>query len=608
MTAPRNEPNNVYVVEKVGRIRVIVRGRLRARPFLDIRSLVLDNGEQGFLGLAFSPKYAKDRHFYVDYTDRNGDARIVEYNSRGLSRRPKRLRQIFFQDDPYPNHNGGDLIFGPDGYLYTGTGDGGSGGDPENRAQNLGSNFGKMLQVQRRAKAPLPLIVGYGLRNPWRFSFDRQTGDLYIGDVGQDSWEELDFTQRGTSGLENYGWRVYEGKSRYTPSQSPNAAGHLVFPYIVMPNGPYCSVIGGFVYRGQRGSGGEGPVLLRRQLREPDPQHARGRERHVRARSRSRSTGSRRSARTRAASSTSPPCRAGTSTRLRVELRPAVEPSRAAERSRRLCWPSAAYASACSDSLSARISWTIGREVLARVEAPVQGVDFRVQPVEALEQRVELAIGDFVLLHRVNCKGRADRVPDDERLRAEPLEQAIERSGSRLERLDSAVGSELGDRDSRQCLGRVGEHAEPVAARGERSERGADLRVGPQVDRRAVLREAAKGGPPVADPVLGPRVELLRRLDAILGKRGRIQRRDRMEPPRRVGEPVAPERPRVAEHVQLDRDWLHRPCPVPGTGRVWKRRLTRKIPSATPTASMRTSTGDACRPATKCWCTSSVVA
>jgi hypothetical protein len=114
VTAPRNEPNNVYVAEKVGRVRVIVHGRLRARPFLDIRSLVLDNGEQGLLGLAFSPKYAKDRHFYVDYTDRNGDARIVEYKSRGLSRKPRKLRQIFFQDDPYPNHNGGNLAFGPD--------------------------------------------------------------------------------------------------------------------------------------------------------------------------------------------------------------------------------------------------------------------------------------------------------------------------------------------------------------------------------------------------------------------------------------------------------------------------------------------------------------
>ena len=249
ITAPKNEPNNVYVAEKVGRVRVIVKGRLRARPFLDIRSLVLDGGEQGMLGLAFSPNYAKNRHFYVDYTDRNGDARIVEYKSRGL-RKPLKLRQIFFQKDPYENHNGGNLVFGPGGYLYTGTGDGGSGGDPENRAQNLGSTFGKLLRFNVGKRRPSPVIVGYGLRNPWRFSFDRQTGDLYMGDVGQDSWEELDYTKKGTAGLENYGWRVYEGKSRFTQGQQPNAAGHLVMPYIVLPNGPYCSVIGGFVYRG----------------------------------------------------------------------------------------------------------------------------------------------------------------------------------------------------------------------------------------------------------------------------------------------------------------------------------------------------------------------
>ena len=276
VTAPRNEPNNVYVAEKVGRVRVIVRGRLRARPFLDIRSLVLDNGEQGLLGLAFSPKYAKDRHFYVDYTDRNGDARIVEYKSRGLSRRPRKLRQIFFQDDPYPNHNGGNLAFGPDGYLYTGTGDGGSGGDPENRAQNLRSTFGKLLKFNVGRKRPQPLIVGYGLRNPWRFSFDRQTGDLYIGDVGQDSWEELDYTKRGTPGLENYGWRVYEGKSRYTRARRrtrPAISSSRTSSFRT------AVLLGDRRFRlpRERGARCEGPVLLRRQLREPDPQRGRGR-------------------------------------------------------------------------------------------------------------------------------------------------------------------------------------------------------------------------------------------------------------------------------------------------------------------------------------------
>jgi len=249
VSAPRNEMNNVYVVEKPGRIRMIVRGQLRSRPFLDITRLVTNGGEQGLLSAAFSPSYAANRRFYVYYTDKGEDTRIVEYRSRGLSRSPVRVRQLFFQDDPYPNHNGGQLAFGPDGYLYAGTGDGGSGGDPENRAQNLGSKFGKLLRFNVKARRPLAQIAGYGLRNPWRFSFDRATGDLYIGDVGQDSWEELNYTPRRSSGVENYGWRVYEGRARYT-NETPNSVGRLVFPYVVLPNPPHCSVIGGFVYRG----------------------------------------------------------------------------------------------------------------------------------------------------------------------------------------------------------------------------------------------------------------------------------------------------------------------------------------------------------------------
>jgi glucose/arabinose dehydrogenase len=250
VTAPRNEKNNVYVVEKPGRIRVIVRGQLRARPFLNITRLVTNGGEQGLLSVAFNPRYATNRRFYVYYTDKGEDTRIVEYRSRGLSRSPVKVRQLFFQKDPYSNHNGGQLAFGPDGYLYAGTGDGGAGGDPENRAQNLSSKFGKLLRFNLKKRKPVAQIVGYGLRNPWRFSFDRLTGDLYIGDVGQDSWEELDFTPRRSPGLENYGWRVYEGKTHYT-NDPPNSVGHLVFPYVVLPNPPNCSVIGGFVYRGK---------------------------------------------------------------------------------------------------------------------------------------------------------------------------------------------------------------------------------------------------------------------------------------------------------------------------------------------------------------------
>jgi glucose/arabinose dehydrogenase len=249
ISAPRNEPNNLYIVEKGGRILVRVRGSLRARPFLDIHSLVSNGGEQGLLSVAFSPRYARNHLFYVNYTDTAGDTRVVEYRSRGLTRAPKRTRQIFFANQPYENHNGGQLAFGPDGYLYVGMGDGGSGGDPQNRAQNLGSVFGKLIRFNVAVSHPKPVIIGYGLRNPWRFSFDRKTGDLYIGDVGQDSWEEVDYTPRTSPGLENYGWRVYEGKAHYTNEQ-PNSVGHLVFPILVSPNPPNCSVIGGFVYRG----------------------------------------------------------------------------------------------------------------------------------------------------------------------------------------------------------------------------------------------------------------------------------------------------------------------------------------------------------------------
>ena len=250
VAAPRNEKNNVYVVEKPGRIRVIVGGQLRVRPFLDITRLVLNGGEQGLLSVAFNPRYASNHRFYVDYTDLNGNARIVEYRARGLSRSPVKVRQIFFQKDPYPNHNGGQLAFGPDGYLYTGTGDGGSGGDPQNRAQNLKSKFGKLLRFNLKKRHPVPQIVGYGLRNPWRFSFDRHDGRPLHRRRRPGLLGGARLHATASPGLENYGWRVYEGKAHYTNEQ-PNPVGHLVFPYVVLPNPPNCSVIGGFVYRGK---------------------------------------------------------------------------------------------------------------------------------------------------------------------------------------------------------------------------------------------------------------------------------------------------------------------------------------------------------------------
>src|SRR5205823_1996719 len=134
-------------------------------------------------------------------TDRSGDTRVVEYRSRGLSRSPVRVRQVLFVDQPYDNHNGGQLAFGPDGYLYVGMGDGGSGGDPQNRAQNLGSRLGKLLRLNPLRAGTTWQIVGYGLRNPWRFSFDRKTGNLWIGDVGQGNWEEVDYRNAARVGL-----------------------------------------------------------------------------------------------------------------------------------------------------------------------------------------------------------------------------------------------------------------------------------------------------------------------------------------------------------------------------------------------------------------------
>src|SRR5262249_11205572 len=150
---------NLYIVEQPGRIRVAVNGRLRAKPFLDIRRLVKSGGEQGLLSVAFHPRYRTNHEFYVDYTDVNGDTRVIEYRSRG-ARTPRRVRQLLFGEQPYANHNGGQLEFGPDGWLYVGMGDGGSAGDPQNHAQNLSSRLGKLLRVNVDAGTPTVRIAG----------------------------------------------------------------------------------------------------------------------------------------------------------------------------------------------------------------------------------------------------------------------------------------------------------------------------------------------------------------------------------------------------------------------------------------------------------------
>jgi glucose/arabinose dehydrogenase len=249
VTAPRSEPRRLYVVEQRGTIRVIDRGRVRPGFFLDIRSRVQAGGEQGLLGLAFDPSYQTNRFVYVNFTDTRGDTRVVRFKTDGVRARLSTARLLLRVEQPYGNHNGGNLAFGPDGLLYVGLGDGGSGGDPEDHAQDPGSLLGKMLTLDVRRPGSPPEIVALGLRNPWRYSFDRRTGDLYIGDVGQNEVEEIDVTPAGSPGLENYGWDVYEGSRPY--EQKELGPGTIVFPVFEYTHARGCSVTGGFVYRGR---------------------------------------------------------------------------------------------------------------------------------------------------------------------------------------------------------------------------------------------------------------------------------------------------------------------------------------------------------------------
>jgi glucose/arabinose dehydrogenase len=213
LTHAPGEPRAVYVVEQPGRVIRLRAGRRTV--FLDIRDRVEYGGEQGLLGLAFDPGYASNRRFYVAYTSKTGRNTVVRFRSDGAKAVPASRKLLLAVPDPYGNHNGGHLAFGPDGLLYTTIGDGGSGGDPENRSQNMQSQFGKLLTLDPARPGAGWTIAGLGLRNAWRFSFDRATGDLYIGDVGQGDLEEVSFTPRSSPGLENYGWDVFEGSRRF---------------------------------------------------------------------------------------------------------------------------------------------------------------------------------------------------------------------------------------------------------------------------------------------------------------------------------------------------------------------------------------------------------
>jgi glucose/arabinose dehydrogenase len=266
VTAPRGDRRAQFVVEQAGRIMVVRNGRKRSTPFLDITSQVTSGGEQGLLSMAFAPDYATSGRFYVYFTANDGDQRVVEFRRASADRADAgSARLVLEMADSESNHNGGLLLFGPGGHLYIGTGDGGGGGDPHGRrgnAQNLGSLLGKILRIDPRPSGGRPYsvpasnpfvgrsgargeIYAYGLRNPWRFSFDRRNGDLSIGDVGQGDVEEIDFVRSGRG--KNFGWRPFEGRRRYTPGES--APGHVRPVIQRFHDDGNCSITGGVVVR-----------------------------------------------------------------------------------------------------------------------------------------------------------------------------------------------------------------------------------------------------------------------------------------------------------------------------------------------------------------------
>ena len=258
LTSPPGD-SRLFVVEKTGRILVYRSGHLLSAPFLNITSKVTRGNEQGLLSMAFDPHYRKNGLFYVSYTNVNGDSRIVRYrvepNHPNIAN-PASGKILLKVDQPFENHNGGQIAFGRDGLLYIGFGDGGSEGDPNHVGQRATVGLlSKILRMNVYAKAPAAKVYAYGFRNPWRFSFDRANGDLWIGDVGQDTWEEVDKIPFGTPAGGNYGWSYYEGTHVYNGGNGNAKPAHTVFPIIQYPHSPAtgpgnCSVTGGFVFRG----------------------------------------------------------------------------------------------------------------------------------------------------------------------------------------------------------------------------------------------------------------------------------------------------------------------------------------------------------------------
>jgi glucose/arabinose dehydrogenase len=265
VTAPPHDARRLMVVEQGGRIRVMRGGKLLARPFLDIHSRVVSGGEQGLLSMAFARDYAKSRRFWVFFTNRNGDEEIDELRAGSRDHASAATaKRVIVQADDESNHNGGQLQMGPDGYLYAGIGDGGGGNDQHGargNGQRVGTLLGKIIRIAPKrgggyrvpSSNPFsgdagarPEVYSYGLRNPWRFSFDRRSGDMVIGDVGQNAVEEIDFRRRGGARGVNFGWRPWEGRRRNFDEPAPGA----VFPQITKSHSDgWCSITGGYVVR-----------------------------------------------------------------------------------------------------------------------------------------------------------------------------------------------------------------------------------------------------------------------------------------------------------------------------------------------------------------------
>jgi glucose/arabinose dehydrogenase len=251
ITAPRGSPD-LYVVERAGKVWVLQNGtRRRANPFADF-SGILDSSQDdnGLLSIAFSPFYSINHLFYIDYTDSGGNIRVDEFRSDGLQAIMSSQRHVLSVHDPIEDHYGGQLQFGPDGKLYVSVGDGGCCGDPLHSGQDLSTFLGKLLRTANPTAAnPTWEIVANGLRNPWRFSFDRATGDLYLGDVGQDAWEEVDYRPRASLNA-NFGWSRYEGNHDYNTGIALQGSFPLVFPIAEYSHSQGCAIMGGYVYRG----------------------------------------------------------------------------------------------------------------------------------------------------------------------------------------------------------------------------------------------------------------------------------------------------------------------------------------------------------------------